>query len=226
MNQVCSSVGHLDYAAKRFTGNAFTEVDYGHNFYAPQSFLAPDGRRLFFGWFSPFEDLAPEAADGWNGQLTIPREFSLRDGHLCNQPAAEVTYLRQSPEIDQTVTLGEGVTLNLADPQHSELVLHFDQPATHFTWELADDQGSLLTLTYANHELVLTRRGPDGKRYAQLAADLSDLRIILDTSSVEIFANQGWASFTERYYAEGPVQLKLNGDASQPVAVTAFPLSC
>ncbi len=32
------------------TMRAFTELDNGHDFYAPQSFLAKDGRRIVIGW--------------------------------------------------------------------------------------------------------------------------------------------------------------------------------
>ena len=39
-----------------------------------------------------------------------------------------------------------------------------------------------------------------------------NLRIFVDTSSVEIFINNGWVSFTDRYYADGPVSYQLTSD--------------
>ena len=36
----------------------FVEMDHGHDFYAPQSFLAPDGRRIVIGWLDMWEDRA------------------------------------------------------------------------------------------------------------------------------------------------------------------------
>ena len=60
--------------------------------------------------------------------------------------------------------------------------------------------------------MVLNRRGQDGKRYASVPAGIMNLRIFVDTSSVEIFINNGWVSFTDRYYADGPVSYQLTSD--------------
>ena len=69
----------------------FTPCDWGHNFYAPQSFETPDGRRIQFGWMSPFQFEAPEKADGWCGQFTLPRELTLGDDDRVRvRPAKEV----------------------------------------------------------------------------------------------------------------------------------------
>ncbi|MFR5583113.1 MAG: hypothetical protein ACLTLQ_04190 [[Clostridium] scindens] len=49
------------------------EIDWGHDYYAPQSFLAPDGRRLIVGWANEWEwmsywkDWGPTYKEGWCG---------------------------------------------------------------------------------------------------------------------------------------------------------------
>lgn len=49
---------------------AFVEMDHGHDFYAPQSFLTPDGRRIVIGWLDMWESPLPEQQDGWAGMLS------------------------------------------------------------------------------------------------------------------------------------------------------------
>lgn len=43
----------------------FTELDNGHDFYAPQSFLAKDGRRIVIGWMDMWESPMPSKREGW-----------------------------------------------------------------------------------------------------------------------------------------------------------------
>ena len=108
----------------------------------------------------------------------------------------------------------------VTDPQHSEFNLSFTQPVRgEFDWRLNDQQGPLLTVSYRDNELVLKRRGKDGLRYATLPAGLTNLQIFVDTSSVEIFVNDGWVSLTDRYYATGAVSYEIASD--QPVTLTA-----
>ncbi|WP_329316510.1 glycoside hydrolase family 32 protein [Streptomyces sp. NBC_01262] len=68
-------------------------ADVGDRFYAPQSYWAPDGRRIQFGWLRTHED--PAGLDGPAvGVMSLPRELSVRHGRLHCEPAAELTRLR------------------------------------------------------------------------------------------------------------------------------------
>ena len=76
-----------------FDGTTFLPESYqcpevGPQFYAPQSFLAPDGRRLMIGWFYDWK-LTPEADAVSAGALSLPRELSLQDGILYARPCTE-----------------------------------------------------------------------------------------------------------------------------------------
>ena len=72
----------------------FQPLDWGQNFYAPQTFEAPGGRRILMGWMSPNGGALPNQVDGWCGQLTVPRELSLgSNGTLRCVPASELEAL-------------------------------------------------------------------------------------------------------------------------------------
>ena len=86
------SQGNLSSA----TADDLLELDNGHDFYAPQSFLTPDGRRIVIGWLDMWESPLPEQQDGWAGMLSLPRELSLgADNRLLMRPAKEVEVLRR-----------------------------------------------------------------------------------------------------------------------------------
>lgn len=213
LSQVCYSIGQLDYANCQFNGSNLQELDKGHNFYATQTFETPDKRRVMIAWTSPFNEEMPEKADGWAGILTIPRELSIVDGHLYNKPVREMEKLRAHPDLDGELTIDGTTKLEMSDPQHSEFNFAFPEATNgQLSWQLNDSQGALLSITYRDGEVVLNRRGQDGKRYASVPAGIMNLRIFVDTSSVEVFINNGWVSFTDRYYADGPVSYQLTSD--------------
>ena len=62
----------------------FTELDNGHDFYAPQSFLAKDGRRIVIGWMDMWESPMPSKREGWAGCMTLARELSESNGKPYN----------------------------------------------------------------------------------------------------------------------------------------------
>lgn len=115
---LCFSKMHLplwrtEFVVGRFDGMHFTPETWctpeaGPCFYAPQSFQAPDGRRIQFGWSrSPF----PADETVISGALTIPRELTLRDGKVCCYPVAEARHLICTDSPLVTVT-ADGVSLN------------------------------------------------------------------------------------------------------------------
>lgn len=223
-NEVCYSIGHLDYEKPKFTGSEFEELDHGHNFYATQTFLTPDKRRVLIGWMSPFNEEQKEQEDGWAGLLTLPRELKVENGHLYKRPIRELTDLRQKTDLDTDLNVAGQQELKVSDPQHTEFNFNFDKVPEDFNWKLKDKNGILIELTYQNKELVLTRPGKDSHRYAELPNGLTSLQIFVDTSSVEIFANNGWSTFTERYYADSAVSYSINSEHSCQIHTTIYAL--
>ena len=216
-------VGHLDYQTATYrTDEPFHSADSGHNFYATQTFLAPDGRRIMWAWMSPFAEKMAEQADGWAGCLTMPRELTLKNGRLCQAPIQEFTALRQKKDLASELTLNSTAqTLALKDAQHSEVILK-GLTGVPLIWQLADEQGSLITLTYQNGELTLAARDKD-LRYAACPR-LTALHFFVDTSSVEIFVNDGETTFTERFYTTGSLYQTLQSKQAATIQATGFTL--
>ncbi|MBR0388164.1 MAG: glycoside hydrolase family 32 protein, partial [Clostridia bacterium] len=66
-------------------------IDYGIDFYAPQTLQALDGRRIMIAWLQNWDTARSHpATDRICGQMTLPRELSVRDGRLIQQPVREL----------------------------------------------------------------------------------------------------------------------------------------
>lgn len=79
-------VGSFD--GEHFTPESYQIVEKGPDFYAPQTFLDPKGRRVLIAWLSSWERPVPEGAVR-AGALSIPRELTLADGRVRNYPVVE-----------------------------------------------------------------------------------------------------------------------------------------
>ncbi len=186
----------------------FLPLDWGQNFYAPQTLEAPDGRRILMGWMSPNGGPLPTQQDGWCGQLTVPRELSLAgDGTLRQEPARELETLwgparelgpielaaneELEVEKDAGVACVEA-TLDLAasTAERGGLKLHAAADGG-YTYVAYDDQARRVVL-----DRQAARVGERGYRAAPvpasaLATGELRLRVLLDRGSVEVFAGEG-----------------------------------
>lgn len=224
-------VGDMDYEANWFTHGGFSEIDHGHDFYATQTTQSPDGRRILIGWMDMWESAMPEQEDGWAGALTLPRELTLRDGHVYMNPARELKELRQATVLDESREVGRE-QLNLADSQYVELILEGELAqwqGRRFEVTLGVEDGPLVSLSYDKDsgELVLNRpdQGDDAKRFGTVKpSDILKLHVFIDTSSVEFFVNDGETVFTERYFTEQKPTIELNADAELSMQLTAYSL--
>ena len=87
-----------DFDGETFTPENICEVEMGPHFYAPQTFLAPDGRRILIPWMHSWGKLRGDG-DVYKGAFGIPRQLSVRDGRLYDAPVEEVKpYLTDTDE--------------------------------------------------------------------------------------------------------------------------------
>ena len=199
--------GHWQPGAAFALSGAFEELDHGHDFYAPQSLVAEDGRRIIMAWMNMWDSPMPTKREAWAGCLTLPRELFERHGRLCQRPVREAESLRGTCQPLHPVRLS-GTQLLAEDAQAVELVLTWhtlDSQAEHYGIHLGD--GLRLYVDNQAGRLVLWRHYPDegldGYRSIALpGAEYLTLRVFLDRSSVEVFVNDGDATLSSRIYPQ------------------------
>lgn len=105
--------------------NNFTaaEIDYGIDFYAPQTTLSPDGRRLMIAWLQAWESpLVPENYN-WTGMMIMPRELVIKNNRLYQHPIREYEdFVSKMPIISGTV--GSGNCINFDEKSYFQFELN------------------------------------------------------------------------------------------------------
>jgi beta-fructofuranosidase len=196
--------GAFDYSTARFDHGELHELDAGFEFYAPQTTLAEDGRRILIGWMGVpdgEEMLQPTRAHGWMHQMTCPRELEYRDGRLWQTPVRELEALRE----DEHNWQGRASAAPVLDATRLEFELSTSQVIVDFAGTLrlsVDGQGLRL-------ERASLETGETLTRYWQ--GDVRHLRVLCDRSSVEIFINHGEGVISSRYFPVPPARVRFEG---------------
>ncbi len=184
------------------------------DYFAPESLLTPDGRRVMWAWLATLG-----RTDGKMDNRTIqslPRELSLaEDGKLRIKPLRELETLRRDPVILNDITISEpakDVLLDAAPAGRKIATLDGDAIELRITIAraqaerklfgftlFADGKGGGLPILF-RPETGALRLGTTEAPFA--LADLSpgadiELRIFIDKYLVEVFANDQQALLTE-----------------------------
>ena len=204
-------LGSWEPEKNRFIRRSVLPIDQGLDFYAPQTLLAPDGRRIMVAWMQDWDSAkcVPEGQN-WFGQMTLPRELHIRNGRLIQQPVRELERWRgertayENVEVSGDMSLPGifGRTLDLTlrlQAQDGPFTLKFAQDNSHFTAFTFQPDCSLLTLDRSHSGLpkshALSRTIPVRSREGLL-----ELRLILDRFSVEAFVNGGEQTLSATLY--------------------------
>ena len=114
-NQVFWTTGEYDAKQHRYVPTRTGVLDQGPAYYAPKSFVAPDGRRILWGWIRETRPEGEFAAAGWAGAMSLPRVLTVNaDGLLEINPAAESDKLHGAPE-KATLVAGTPLRTKLTD---------------------------------------------------------------------------------------------------------------
>ena len=198
----------LDLQTYEFSHGEFKELDNGFDFYAPQSMEDEQGRRILIAWMGLPEINYPTDKNGWAHCLTLPRELKIIEGQLYQVPVVELEKLRKDEQllstwIDSLVEFGTGVNYELecefTNIQANEVGLNLRMGQVEKTVLKYDTVNKMIVLDrrHAGEEVAAsygtTREIPyEGTRLK--------LRIFMDTSSLEIFINDGEYVMTSRIF--------------------------
>jgi beta-fructofuranosidase len=160
-----------------------------------------------------WESDMPTKEDGWCGALTLPRELTLgANNKILMNPVEELTLLRESEHKVCTNQSISGSYLVETKNDLIELKVEFDLSKTTAQSVGLKIRGLNLeetTVMYQieNQKLLLdcskSGKEEDGVRCKMLESNqLLSLRVFIDRSSIEVFANDGQASMTSRLYPQ------------------------
>ena len=79
-----------------YTRQQAQTVDFGPDFYAAQTTKTPDGRRVMIAWMQNWSSTRLERPEGLRlfGEMAVPRELSLREDRLIQNPVRELEKYR------------------------------------------------------------------------------------------------------------------------------------
>ena len=179
---------------------AFREWDHGFDFYAPQTFQDGKGRRILIGWMgmpdADEEYVNPTAeSEGWQHCLTVPREVTYKNGMLYQYPVEELNGLRKTG----VSVSGSSAEIPVNGPFDLDVQVKGEQGKVSL--------GENLFLEYQDGDVILTlseKAGAGRKvRKAHVPSGvIESIRVLADTTAVEIYVNGGEVVFATRYYPE------------------------
>ena len=211
-------IGSYDEETDTFHEELDQAIDYGIDFYAPQTVVAPDGRRIMIGWMQNWDTCnlhSPEKP--WFGQMSIPRELSVRDGRLIQRPVRELEDFRQNRISYEHVVFNDIIRLEGIQGRRIDMELTLrpgdaDEMYRKFAVRFAQNGTCHTALSFRPHESILKiDRKFSGSRRAIIHQRRSlvnstdgqiKLRIILDNFSVEVFANDGEHAMSATIYTD------------------------
>ncbi len=234
-------LGSFDKRARHLKRQLVKAIDYGMDFYAPQTLLTEDNRRVMIAWMQNWETATCKLKElHFFGQMTLPRELSIRKGLLCQNPVRELEAYRgvridyqnvlingeaslrgiSGRCLDMTVTIRPGNENSL----YKWFRLYVAQDGEHYTFiRIRPDTGTVkVDRTHSGfpHDIVNVREFP-----ANLTDGILKMRIILDTYSMEIFINDGEQAASFVLYT--PIEasaIKFSSDGSVLVDVEKYEL--
>lgn len=226
----CAGGSGTQYFIGSFDGKTFTSqnakdavlwMDYGADFYAPQSWNnEPNGRRIVIGWMSNWQYARETPAETWRGMFSLPREVSLLHTQaglrLAQQPVAELQTLRREAHRWRNRWVSPGQNLARAlQTDAFELTAEVDIPSSSgifgFHVRKGANEQTTITCNLQTGEILLDRTRSGYSQFAKdfaavhaaklyLEHNILRIRIFVDRCSVEVFAEDGLVCFSELIY--------------------------
>lgn len=206
-NGTIAVIGAADAASTALSRDNVAAIDYGLDFYAPQTLLTKDGRRIMIGWMQNWDCALTPQISSWSGMMSIPRELHIRDQKLIQNPVAEITdHYIGTPE-HLTFTVNPDTPAKLYTGRVLDFTLDIDAAdCKTFTLLLAKNERFSTRITYdtAKNRLTFDRSQSGLVRDCAMTRQIRPrnqaghlkLRVLMDLYSIELFINDGEQAMT------------------------------
>ena len=193
-------VGHIDFEQGKMDVEFIDEIDKGDCFYAPQ-FIREIDKPVMIGWLEMWSKNYPTSIwhHGYVGAFSIPRELSIKNEKVYQNPVKQLENYEKvvnhdilPRQADISVTLKKKASLKIKGDNGYILIGN-------------DDRGVYLDNSKGNGMF-------DCVRHTNEVYEAAKLRILIDTSSIELFVNDGREAISTRFYIDGDLSLVINGE--------------
>lgn len=238
------------YFVGDFDGSTFSTdqqdtkwLDYGPDNYAGITWSNTGSRKTLIGWMSNWMYATQVPTETWRSALTLPRDLTLKhvgnSTYVASTLVPELKAIQEKPKTIQPVMVAS--TLNITNqigplqtPCRIELAAG---ELKDFTFELSNGAGETLLVGYDDKlQQYFIDRSKSGKTDfntgfsgRHVAPRLStskklQLSLVLDASSVELFADDGLTVMTSIFFPAKPYT-KLQLAAPQPIRFSSLSYS-
>ena len=200
-----------DNEKKSFERESCNVIDFGLDFYAPQTLESIDGRRIMIGWMHSWENRIVPGNFKWCGMMTMSRELTIRDGCLIQKPIREIeNYYKNTVEYNNLIIKDE-VSLDGIFGRELDITIDIDgSQAEEFKIKLAKNNEYETIISFNSKKNIIefdrSYSGNYGDILHKREMKVRDkngkvkMRLIIDKYSVEIFANDGEQVMTSTFY--------------------------
>ena len=235
------------YFVGSFDGHKFTPLndktkwaDYGPDDYAGVTWGNTGRRRIFLGWMSNWDYANQVPTSPWRNAMTVPRELALQqvgpEIYLTSQPTAEVARLAPAATPLKVTSVAQPLPAKTGDKFQLKLQA---KPTESFALTLANSKNEELIIGYdkaANQYYIDRKKAGDvsfspkfaGRHVAPRLATsaTTDITLLFDASSVEVFADHGLTGMSELFFLSEPLStLRLSGGSAAVQSLSYAPMT-
>nr|WP_220476353.1 glycoside hydrolase family 32 protein [Microcella alkalica] len=202
-----------DFDGRAFTADRVSEstdladydwLDYGRDYYAPVSFNdTPDGRRLTIAWANNWDYANATPTAPWRSSMSLVRELRLtrHEGgrlRLVQQPILPAAVPGVSVfDVSVDSSPGQRTEVLLAPAPgegSSHVVLTVDGTSRTITSDRTMSGETDFHAAFASRDTA-----------PLLGGDITDLRIVVDGSVLEVFVDGGLVTLTQQVFPDAPL---------------------
>ena len=213
-----------------FNGKTFTSshtdtrwIDYGPDNYAGITWANTGNRKIFLGWMSNWLYANVVPTETWRNAMTIPRELKLKhvgnDIFIASLPVSELSKIQSKPVIVSNLKIDDHIDIASKTGKVNfpcRINLSMDE-IKDFSLIISNDTGEELIIGFdkKQNQYFIDRTKSGKINFQNEFADRHvaprftgnkkmNISLLIDVSSVELFADDGLSVMTEIFFPNKP----------------------